>query len=196
MTKTLLPILLIILLALSSCIGSNRQNPIVLATATASIVQRMTLTRVPSGTPTPTISITITPSQTPFPSPTLPNDCGRTILGKPGTQTKESNHSVLIEGTAILCNHGSLFEDYPTVVQLREAMLDLDSGTPTIKAADIGFGVDGTMNFYGISLINDALVSVWSLNGLTSEHAPNPPLISAKHWTLHIAMIMNLSMFA
>jgi hypothetical protein len=186
MKKTLLPLILIIFLAVSSCIGasqesdSNEQNIAITATVVASKTSSMTPPQAPSETSTPTISITATSSLTPFPSPTLPANCGITKLGKPGTQTKDSNHSPLVEGVAILCNQGSLFEDFPTVIPLREAMLDLDSGSATIETADIGFGVDGTMNFYSIDPINNALASIWSLNGLTGEHAPQPTFDQCK----------------
>ncbi|MFN8400061.1 MAG: hypothetical protein U0X74_08600 [Anaerolineales bacterium] len=118
----------------------------------------------------------------------FPPDCGTTNLGEPGTQTEENNHSILVEGTAVLCNHGSLYqEEFPpdvvprlVVIPLREAMLDLDSGTTNIESADIGFGVSGTMNFYGINEINNAQASIWSLNGLTSEHAPQPTFEQCK----------------
>ena len=53
-------------------------------------------------------------------------------------------------------------------------MLDLDLGSANLETADIGFGVDGTMNFYSIDAINKATASIWSLNGLTGEHAPQP----------------------
>lgn len=185
--KTLLPLILIIALAVA-CTGnpneevsSGGQN----STATViieSITPSATPTQAPSETRSPTIAVTITPSLIPFPSPTLPPDCGTTKLGNPGTQTKESNHSILAEGTAILCNYGSLFEEYPKIVPLREAMLDLDSGVITIEtAADIGFGVGGRMRFFSISEINNALVSVWSLSGVTLEHPPQPTFDQCKH---------------
>ena len=129
----------------------------------------------------PTVIVRATPSLIPFLYPNLPPACGTIKLGKPGTQTKEGNHSVLVEGTAILCNHGSLFEDFPDVViPLREAMIDLDSGSSNIELADIGFGVYGTMNFYGINEINSALASIWSLNGLTGENPPQPTFEQCK----------------
>jgi hypothetical protein len=126
---------------------------------------------------TPTSSVTAEPSRTAYPSPTLPPACGTVQLGKAGTQTKESNHPVLIEGTAIFCNHSSLFdeEDHTTVIPLQQAMLDLDSGSATIETtADIGFGVFGRMRFYAVVDINNALATFWSLNGLTKELPPQP----------------------
>jgi hypothetical protein len=134
----------------------------------------------PTRTP---ISPTATPSRTAYPSPTLPPTCGTVQLGKPGTQTKENNHPVLIEGTAIFCNHSSLFdeEDNTTVIPLQQAMLDLDSGSATIETtADIGFGVFGRMRFYAVVDINNALATFWSLNGLTKELPPQPTFDQCK----------------
>ena len=59
-------------------------------------------------------------------------------------------------------------------------MFDLDSASAIIESADIGFGVYGTMRFYDISPINNALASIWSLNGLTSEHPPQPTFDECK----------------
>jgi hypothetical protein len=102
-------------------------------------------------------------------------------LGKPGTQTHEGNQAVLVEGTAILCNHGGLFEDYPDkVFPLSEAIIDLDSGLANMEWADIGFGVFGTMRFYGLLEINNARASMWSLSGLTGEHPPQPSFEECK----------------
>jgi hypothetical protein len=184
--KTLLPLILIIALSVACTRVPNEerssggQNPIATVTVIASIAPSATPIQVFSQTPTPTISITATPSLTPYLSPTLPPTCGTTSLGKPGTQTNENNHSVLVEGTAILCNYGSLFEEFSTVIPLREAMLDLDSGAATIETADIGFGVGGRMRFYSISEINNALASVWSLSGVTLEHPPQPTFDQCK----------------
>jgi hypothetical protein len=185
--KTLIPLTLIIVLAVACTsipdkeVSANEQNPTATVTVIASILPSATPTKFPSQTPVATISVTAMPSFTPFPSPTLPPDCGITELGKPGTQTKENNHSILIEGTAILCNYGSLFGEYPEVIPLREAMLDLDSGITMIAtAADIGFGVGGRMRFYSISEINNALISVWSLSGITLEHPPQPTFDQCK----------------
>jgi hypothetical protein len=182
--KTLLPLILIIVLAVACTsipdteVSANEQNP---TAVIASIFPSATLAQVPSQTLTATISVTGTPSFTPFPSPTLPPDCGTTKLGKPGTQTKDNNDSILIEGTAILCNYGSLFGEYPQVIPLREAMLDLDSGVTMIEtAADIGFGVGGRIRFYSLSEINNALISVWSLSGITLEHPPQPTFDQCK----------------
>src|SRR5215213_900997 len=153
--KTLLPLILVIVLAVSCTnipdedVSSNKQNPIASGTVVETIAPSVTSTDVPTQTSTPTTSVTETPSLTLIPSLTLPPDCGAAKLGKPGTQPEESNHSALVEGTAILCNHGSLFEDFPTVLPLREAMFDLDSGVATVDTADIGFSVGGTMHFYG-----------------------------------------------
>ena len=181
--KTLLPLFLIIVLAVGCTSTPNEdgrsaeQNE----TATVIVITSIAPTQVPSQISNPTISITATPSLIPFPSPTLPPDCGMTKRGKPGTQLKESNPAVLVEGTAILCNHGSLFEEFPVIIPLREAMLDLDTGIATIEAsADIGFGVGGRMRFYSLSEINDALVSVWSLSGITLEHPPQPTFDQCK----------------
>ena len=183
--KTLLPFILIIALAVA-CTGipaedmsPRGQN----STATAviqSIALSATPTQVSAETLTPTIAVTATPSRTPYPSPTLPPACGTTQFGKPGTQTNENNHSILVEGIAILCNHGLLFKDYPTVIPLREAMLDLDSGVATVDTADIGFSVGGTMHFYGIVNINNALATLWSLSGLTMELPPQPTFDQCK----------------
>jgi hypothetical protein len=185
--KTLVPLILITVLAVACTsipgkeVSANEHNSTAIVTATASILPNVTPTKFPSQTPTATISVTATPSFTAFPSPTLPPDCGTTKLGKPGTQMKESNHSILVEGTAILCNYGSLFGEYPQVIPLREAMLDLDSGvTMTETAADIGFGVGGRMRFYAISEVNNALISVWSLSGITLEHPPQPTFDQCK----------------
>jgi hypothetical protein len=119
-------------------------------------------------------------SLTPFPSPVLPPKCGTTKLGKPGTQTREDSHSVLVEGIAILCNQGSLFEESPTVLPLQEAMIDLDSGIATVEAADLGFSVGGTMRFYGITPINNAVGTLWSLSGITNELPPQPTFEQCK----------------
>jgi len=184
--KTLLTFILVLILTVScnsvpaESVSSGGNNLSATITATEIIMSRITSTSIPSETPTPTNTASPTPSLAPFPSPTLPPDCGTTKLGKPGTQTKESNHPVLVEGTAILCNQGSLFEDYPKVIPLRDAMLDLDTGSANIETADIGFSVGGTMNFYGISDINNAQASMWSLNGLTNEHPPQPTFIQCK----------------
>jgi hypothetical protein len=59
-------------------------------------------------------------------------------------------------------------------------MIDLDSGSTNVGLADIGFGVSGTMNFYGISEINGAQASMWSLSGLTGEHPPQPSFEECK----------------
>src|SRR5215207_7075839 len=103
--KTLLPLILILALAVA-CTGIPDEEvrsaeQILTATVTdiASIEPSATSTRVPSQTSTPTISATATPSRTAYPSATLPTSCGTVQLGKPGTQTRESNHHVLIEGT-------------------------------------------------------------------------------------------------
>ncbi len=77
-------------------------------------------------------------------------------------------------GTAVLCNHGSLYDEHSVVIHLQEAMLDLDTGTTNTKTADIGFGVYGTMRFYGIDEIFNADISIWAMDGLTGEHAPQP----------------------
>jgi hypothetical protein len=37
------------------------------------------------------------------------------------------------------------------------------------------------MRFYSISEINNALVSVWSLSGITLEHPPQPTFDQCKH---------------
>ncbi|MBI5353024.1 MAG: hypothetical protein HZB50_10330 [Chloroflexi bacterium] len=126
------------------------------------------------------ISVTEVPSISTIPSPTLPPDCGTTTFGKAGTQTEESNHPVLVMGTVILCNYGTLFDEYQTVIPLLEAMLDLDTGSANIETADIGFSVSGTMNFYDLGEINNAHASIWSLNGLTGEHAPQPSFDECK----------------
>jgi hypothetical protein len=184
--KTLLPLILIIAVAVSCSrvpeeVSSNEQNPIATVTVGETFAPSKMSTNVPTQTPIPTILVTAKPSLTLIPSPTLPPDCGVRKLGKAGTQTEESSHSVLIEGTAILCNHGSLYEEFPTsIIPLREAMFDLDTGLSIIESADIGFGVYGTMRFYDISPLNNALVSIWSLNGLTSEHPPQPTFEECK----------------
>lgn len=182
--KAMFPLLLIIAL-ISGCsrapdvVRVSEQNPTV--TVSASAVSSMTPTLKPSQTASPPISTPLTPSFTPYPTSTLPPDCGTVRLGKPGTQKHEGTQSVLVEGTAILCNYVDLFENYPDkVVPLLEAMIDLDSGSPNLELADIGFGVSGTMNFYNISEINDAQASIWSLNGLTGEHPPQPSFEECK----------------
>jgi hypothetical protein len=186
MMKTLLALFLIVILV-GGCNSTPEdmkfagQNHTATMTMNASIVPSTTPTQIPSQTPSPTISATETQPFTPFPTSTIPPDCGTTKLGKPGTQTNEENQSVLLEGTAILCNHGDLFEDFPDIVfPLPEAMIDLDSDSSNIESADIGFGVYGTMNFYGINEINDAQASIWSLNGLTGEHSPQPSFEECK----------------
>jgi hypothetical protein len=187
--KTLLPLILIFALAVA-CTGipneevrSAEQIPTATMTTIVSIGHSVTSTRIPSQTSTPAISVTATPLRTAYPSATLPPSCGTVQLGKPGTQTKESNHPVLIEGTAIFCNHSSLFdeEDMTKVIPKQEAMLDLDSGSATIETtADIGFGVFGRMRFYAVVDINNARATFWSLSGLTGELPPQPTFDQCK----------------
>ena len=181
--KTLLPVILIITLTVACTnISGEEVSPTTVNTIVA-VVPSETATQVSSETPSPTISVTAAPMKTVYPSPTLPPACGTVQLGKLGTQTNENNHPVLIEGTAIFCNHGSLFDedDISKVIPLQEAMLDLDSGSSTIEpTADIGFGVFGRMRFYAVVDINNALATFWSLNGLTRELPPQPTFDQCK----------------
>jgi len=212
--KTLLPLILIIVLVMACTsvldeeVKTDGQNPTATVASIASSAPSDTPTWVPSQTPTPTISVTATPSKTAYPSSTLPPACGTVQLGKSGTQVKESNHSILVEGTATFCNHSSLFdeEDMTKVIPLQEAMLDLDSGSATIATtADIGFGVFGRMRFYAVVDINNALASFWSLNGLTKELPPQPTfdqckeqvkLFSNDNEPLYVCVITNESHIA
>jgi len=110
-----------------------------------------------------------------YPLPTLPPDCGMAHLGQAGTQTIDNSQKILIQGTAILCGQVYLEGPFLKPLPVIEALLDLDTGTFDFESVDILFCPGGgTMIFYGFCNLNNAHVQVYSLNGLTMEHAKEP----------------------
>lgn len=139
-------------------------------------------TITPAISHTPILSPALTPanSDTPFPTATLPVNCGTVELGTPGTQGSTDNSAppVLVQGTAILCINRSLFsdQDYATIVPFREAMLDLDSGNVDVEMADIAYYQSGTMDFDGFLNVNGASVELWTfyIEGTQVREPPQP----------------------
>lgn len=169
---------------LSSCGASQSQTPTIQpsptkATAT-SVPATLTVTPTPTATlpttPTSWISalLTATPTRV-VPLPTLPPDCGIVNLGRAGTQTIDNTQNILVQGTVILCGQVYLEGPFLKPLPIVEAVLDLDSGKLDLELADVLFCPGGgTMIFYGFCDMNNAFVRVYSLNGLTMEHAKEP----------------------
>jgi len=84
--------------------------------------------------------------------------------------------SIIIQGVAILCGDIYIAPGvYPQTLSAVEGMIDLDTGTFDSKSADIQFYPGGgSMIFYGFMDMNNAFVRVYSLSGLTMEHAKEP----------------------
>ena len=135
-----------------------------------------TSTVIPTLTPTDWISALLTTTPTRYPLPTLPPDCGTVKLSSAGTQTIDKSQKILIQGTAILC--GQIYFPVvgrPETITVLEALIDLDTGTIDLDSADIEFCPGaGSMIFYGFCNTNNSYVMVYSLNGLTMEHAKEP----------------------
>jgi len=140
----------------------------------------MTKTLKPTRTSRPTH--TRTPTNTPWPTPPLPNECGTVVLGKPGTQSQDTTHPVLVQGVAILCTSLFLADDnFLRSIPMAEAMLDLDSGSPGWERADLEYAVSGRRYLFTfLGSFGKALDAPWSLNGLTREHAPEPTFEECK----------------
>lgn len=136
----------------------------------------LTLTTPSTSSPTSWIIALLTTTPTMYPLPALPPDCGTAKLGSGGTQSIDNPQNILIQGTAILC--GQIYFSPvapPKTIFVIEDMIDLDAGKIDFASADIEFCPGGgSMIFYGICDMNNAFVRVYSLNGLTMEHAKEP----------------------
>ena len=154
---------------------SSLQPPPTLATPIPALV---TSTSTPAITVHPTSWLNAVLTTTPtmmYPLPTLPPDCGTVNLGPAGTQTIANAQKILIQGIAVLCGQVYLEGPFLNPLPVVEALLDLDTGTLDFESADILFCPGGgTMIFYGFCNLNNAFVRVYSLNGLTMEHAKEP----------------------
>lgn len=145
----------------------------------------MTPTTTSTASPTSWIIALLTTTPTMYPMPTLPPDCGTVRLGSAGTQTIDNPQKILIQGTAILC--GQIYFSPvapPKTISVIEGMIDLDNGKIDFASADIEFCPGGgSMIFYGFCDMNNAFVRVYSLNGLTMEHAKEPTLDECQNIT-------------
>lgn len=176
----LLAYLIIAGIVLNAC-GGKFNQPIkltpspTLATSTPTL-STSTLAVIPTLTPTDWFFAMLTTTPTMYPLPTLPSDCGTTKLGSAGTQTIENAQKILVQGTAILC--GQIYfspVDTPKTISVPEATIDLDTGKIDFDTADIEFCPGGgSMIFYGFCNLNNSFVRVFSLDGLTMEHAKEP----------------------
>lgn len=142
----------------------------------------ITLSPAPTSTatspvaPTSWISdlLTATPTRM-FPLPALPPDCGKVNLGHSGTQTIDNSQKILVQGIAILCGRVYLDGPFLKPLPVADALIDLDTGKLGFESADILFCPSGgTMIFYGFCNLNNSFVRVFSLDGLTMEHAKEP----------------------
>jgi hypothetical protein len=172
--------LIVTIIILSACGAKPNQSitlqpPPSLATFTL-VPATSTSTITPTVTPTDWISVLLTTTPTMYPLPTFTPDCGTVKLGSAGTQSIDKSHKTLVQGTAILC--GQIYFPVigrPETITVPEALLDLDAGTIDADSADIEFCPGaGSMIFYGFCNANNSHVMVYSLNGLTMEHAKEP----------------------
>ena len=156
-----------------------------LPTTTAASSQLPTRTPLPLPSPSLTKAATATlrptatavPTSTPTlpPLPTLPPACGTIVSSHPGSQTLGEAWPVLAQGEVVLCAQVYVSPDGPQVVTVQEALLDLDAGVFGELESDVEFEVSGgSMLFYGLLARNQASIDIWSLNGLTLEHARQP----------------------
>lgn len=166
-------------IALNACGATQNQTPNLQPS-----LAYITSTPVPE-TSTATSTLTPATTETPFPAatatflwplPTFPPNCGTVKLGSAGTQTIDTSRKTLVQGTAILC--GQIYfspHDRPKTISVIEGMIDLDTGAIDLSSADLEFCPGaGSMIFYGFCNANNAFVQVYSLNGLTMEHAHEP----------------------
>ena len=175
-------------IALNACSASQNQAPtlqpsLLLSTSThITITPTETSTIIPTSTATLPVAptswigdlLTATPTRM-TPLPALPPDCGKVNLGHAGTQTIDSSSKILIQGTAILCGRVYLDSPFLKPLPVAEALIDLDTGKLGFESADILFCPSGgTMIFYGFCNLNNSFIRVFSLNGLTMEHAKEP----------------------
>lgn len=167
-------------IVLNACSAIQNQAPtlqpsLTLATSTPTRTTS-TLTITSTMTPTDWFIAMLTTTPTMYPLPTLPHDCGTAKLGSAGTQTIDNVQKILVQGTAILC--GQIYfspVDRPKTISVPEAMIDLDAGTIVEDYADLEFYPGaGSMIFYRFRNANNSYVMVYSLNGLTMEHAKEP----------------------
>lgn len=177
-SRSVYPCALVLLFALSGC-----ATPTAIPTATLhpkpTVTQTLTPTLTPEPTETPTPQPTITETSTPRPTLVFPKACGAVTLGKPGTQSQDKTHPVLVQGTAILCNE--IFRDGPdesgffTSLPIDQARLDLDTGKTGSEDADIWFDVfGGSMFFFGISEINHSETATVEIRSNEYDYTERP----------------------
>jgi hypothetical protein len=128
--------ILVFMLMASGCVAAptiakpETAQPTPTIRATATLQPSPTLLETETLTPEPTA--TVTETSTPRPTPIFPKACGKVTLGKPGTQSQDKTHPVLVQGTAFLCNETFRPNDDDserfTSIPLQEARLDLDTG--------------------------------------------------------------------
>lgn len=109
-------------------------------------------------------------------TPTLHPECGTVKLGIPGTQSQDTSHKIIVQGTAILCASVSTESGYFEPIPILEGTFDLDKGsTEMSENADIEFSASGgRMIFYYVYPINDAFGIQWSLQ-VGTQKAQYPP---------------------
>jgi hypothetical protein len=173
-----------ITIVLNACGAAQNQTPTLqpsptLATSNSvsvTLTLTPTITATIPATPTSWINalLTATPTMV-VPLSTLPPDCGVVNLGRAGTQTVDNLQKILVQGTVILCGQVYLEGPFLKPLPIVEAALNLDAGTLGLDSADILFCPGGgTMIFYGFCNLNNSFIRVYSLNGLTMEHAKEP----------------------
>jgi len=176
----LLTVFVVVSFALNAC-GADLNQSITLQPSPSLVTSTpipviSTLTQIPTMTPTNWLSALLTTTPIRYPLPALPPDCGTVKLSSAGTQTMDGSHKTLVQGMAILC--GQIYFPVigrPETITVLEALIDLDAGMIVEDFADLEFYPGaGSMIFYGFRNVNNSSVMVYSLNGLTMEHAKEP----------------------
>ena len=157
---------LVLLFMLGSCGVAPTVQPTRPLSSTPHATETLQPMQTLTPTETPTLQPTITYTALPTSSIVFPKACGRVMFGKPGTQSQDKTHPVLVQGTVILCT--DLFLDdadnFLKSIPVPQSMLDLDAGSSEPDHADMMLYISGRHYlFFTTFSIHQALEREWAI---------------------------------